>query len=159
MPNVQHKRGTRAALDALASANGLLIGQVYLINDEDRIAIATAVNAYSTYVKHSESDTLAVGYAHTPFDAGTKSTGTYTPDVSDGNMQRAINGGAHIIAPPVADCSLVIQYTNNASAGAITFPAFTKTETSELTATDGHDFFFYITKCNGFSSLRVEALQ
>lgn len=54
MPDVQHKRGTRAALDALAGAGGLLVGQIYLITDEDRLAVATSVGAYETYAKQSE---------------------------------------------------------------------------------------------------------
>lgn len=55
MPDVQHKRGTRAALNALASANGLLPGQIYLITDEARIAIALSVNTYEVYAKYSEA--------------------------------------------------------------------------------------------------------
>ncbi len=58
MPNLQHKRGTRADLNSLASGNNLLIGQIYLITDEDRIAIATAVNAYVTYAKESEVSSI-----------------------------------------------------------------------------------------------------
>jgi hypothetical protein len=55
MPNVQHKRGTRSALDALATANGLLPGQIYIITDESRIAVALSVNTYETYAKQSEA--------------------------------------------------------------------------------------------------------
>ena len=56
MADVQHKRGTRANLDALATANGLLVGQVYVISDENRIAIATAVGAYQAAAKEGEGD-------------------------------------------------------------------------------------------------------
>ncbi|SMF70480.1 hypothetical protein [Allosphingosinicella indica] len=55
MPDVQHKRGTRAALDALAAANGLKTGQIYLITDEGRIAVATGMGAYVAYAKQSEA--------------------------------------------------------------------------------------------------------
>lgn len=55
MPNIQHKRGTRAALDALASGSGLIVGQIYLITDETRIAIATSVSAYQTFALESEA--------------------------------------------------------------------------------------------------------
>ena len=47
MPNIQHKRGTRAALDALASSNALLPWQLYGITDESRLAIATSASTYS----------------------------------------------------------------------------------------------------------------
>lgn len=59
MPNIQHKRGSRASLDALAAANGLLVGQVYIITDESRIAIATAVNAYQAMAKQGEGGAAA----------------------------------------------------------------------------------------------------
>lgn len=55
MPSLRNPRGTRAALDALATANGIKSGQIYLITDESRIAIGTAVNAYETYAKESEA--------------------------------------------------------------------------------------------------------
>ena len=54
MPNVQHKRGTRAALNILAAGSGLLPGQVYIITDEGRIAIATSAAAYQAMAKQSE---------------------------------------------------------------------------------------------------------
>lgn len=54
MPSIQHKRGTRAALDAAATAGALKIGEIYLITDEDRIAIGTATNAYVAFAKESE---------------------------------------------------------------------------------------------------------
>lgn len=50
----KHPRGTRAALNALASASGLVIGQIYLLTDESRLAIAIAVNAFQTYAKEGE---------------------------------------------------------------------------------------------------------
>ena len=110
-------------------------------------------------LKADTADVLTAGFATTPYDAGTQSSGTFTPDEANGNMQYAVNGGAHTLAPPTNNCTIIIQYTNNASAGTITTSGFTKVETSELTTTDTEEFFFYITKCNGLSSLRVEALQ
>lgn len=55
MPDVRHKRGTRAALVALAGANGLKPGQLYVLTDETgRIAIATSTSAFSTFALESE---------------------------------------------------------------------------------------------------------
>jgi len=101
----------------------------------------------------------AIGFAATPLNAGTKSSGTYTPAESSGNFQYAVNGGAHTLAPPTNNCTIVIQYTNNASAGAITVSGFTKVDGDGATTTNGDDFFYYITKLNGFSLLTVKALQ
>ena len=51
MPDVQHKRGSRADLNTLAAANGLLLGQIYVITDEDRLAVATGVGTYQAAEK------------------------------------------------------------------------------------------------------------
>lgn len=55
MAKVLNKRGTRSNLNTLATANGLNAGEVYLITDENRIAIGTSINTYETYAKQSES--------------------------------------------------------------------------------------------------------
>lgn len=107
----------------------------------------------------AQPDTLTKGFNATEYDAGTKSTGTFTPDPADGNFQKAVNGGAHTLAPPASTCSIVIQYTNNGSAGAITTSGFTIVTGDAITTTDGHDFLFYVVRNNGFSHLNVVALQ
>lgn len=124
------------------------------------LAIGADVQAYDAdTLKADTADNLTAGFTSTAFDAGTKSSGTYTPDPASGNIQRAINGGAHTLAPPSDDCTMIIQYTNNASAGAITTSGFTLVDGAAFTTTNGHDFLVYITKVNGFSRLSVAALQ
>ena len=110
-------------------------------------------------LKADTADVLTAGFATTPYSAGTKSSGTFTPDEANGNFQYAVNGGAHTLAPPTNNCSLVVQYTNNASAGAVTTSGFTLVDGDTISTTNGDDFFFFIVKCNGFSSLTVKALQ
>jgi hypothetical protein len=105
------------------------------------------------------AQTLSGGFSATAFNAGTKSSGTYTPATTDGNFQYAVNGGAHALAPPATSCTMVIQYTNNGSAGAITTSGFTRVTGSALTTVNGDDFFAYITVNNGFSYLNWVALQ
>lgn len=107
-------------------------------------------------------DNLTAGYTATPTADGTKTSGTYTPTPAGGNFKTAVNGGAFTLAAPTATGSytLILQVTNNASAGAVTFSGFNKTVgDSLLTTTDGDDFFIYITKVGGFTSASVEALQ
>jgi hypothetical protein len=55
MPKILNKRGTRTEIDSAATANGLNAGEVYLITDEDRIAIGTSANTYESYAKESET--------------------------------------------------------------------------------------------------------
>jgi hypothetical protein len=112
-------------------------------------------------VTSNADDALTGGYTTTADDDGTISTGTYTPTPSGGNMKRIICGGAFTLAAPTAsgDYTLVIQITNNATAGAITLSGFSRSVGSAFTTTDGHDFFVYITKCNGFTLANVVALQ
>lgn len=101
------------------------------------------------------------GVTTTADDDGTQSSGTYTPTPAGGNMKRIVNGGAFTLATPTAagDYTLVIQITNNASAGAITMSGFNKVTGNPFTTTNGHDFFVYITKCNGFTAANTVALQ
>lgn len=112
-------------------------------------------------VTANADDSLTGGYTTTADDDGTKSSGTYTPTPAGGNMKRIINGGAFTLAAPSAagDYTLVVQITNNGTAGAITLSGFSKTTGNPFTTTDGHDFFVYVTKCNGFTLANTVALQ
>jgi hypothetical protein len=56
MPSLAHKRGTRAQIDSAATLNGLRTGELYLISDEARLTVATAVNAHSAAGKQGEGD-------------------------------------------------------------------------------------------------------
>jgi hypothetical protein len=124
------------------------------------VAIGSDVQAFDAdTLKADTADNLTAGFSTTVHDAGTKSSGTYTPDQDDGNIQKAVNGGAHTLAPTVDDCAVIIQYTNNASAGTITTSGFTLVDGDDISTTNGDDFFFYLTKANGFSLLTVKALQ
>jgi len=110
-------------------------------------------------LKADTADVLTKGFAATPYNAGTKSSGTYTPDEANSNLQYAVNGGAHTFAPPSNNCTLIVQYTNNGSAGTVTTSGFTLVDGDDLTTTNGDDFLFYVVKINGFSHLTVKALQ
>lgn len=122
-------------------------------------AIGVTVQAFDAdTLKSDVTATLTKGYNVTEADAGTKSSGTFTPSPADGNFQKAVNGGAHTLAPPSSSCSIAIQYTNNASAGAITTSGFTKVS-GAFTTTNGDDFMCYITRINGFSHLNIVPLQ
>lgn len=46
MPSYRHKRGTLAQITASAAASGLKVGEVYFLTDLNRLAVASAVNAF-----------------------------------------------------------------------------------------------------------------
>ena len=124
------------------------------------VAIGSDVAAYNADTLFADvADNLTKGFSTTVYDAGTQSSGTLTPDQDNGNIQKAVNGGAHTLAPTSDDCAVIIQYTNNASAGTITTSGFTLVDGDDISTTNGDDFFFYLTKANGFSLLTVKALQ
>ena len=112
------------------------------------------------------TDVLEVGYTGSVHDNGTKSSGTLTPDEANGNFQKAINGGAHTLAPPAVGTNeatvVAILYTNNASAGAVTISGFTKTA-GVFSTTNAHEFIVRLEAINDgsttFSFCTIEALQ
>lgn len=105
-----------------------------------------------------QTATLTKGYDVTSYDAGTQSSGTFTPDPANGNLQYTTNGGSHTLARPSTDCTLSILYTNNGSAGAIATTAFDKV-TGTFTTTDGDKFMCHITRINGNTTLFIDPLQ
>lgn len=122
-------------------------------------------NADAEILKADTDDNLTAGYTATADDDGTQAGGVvtpYKPDPAGGNFKRIVNGGSFQFQAPTAagDYTMVIQMTNNATAGSLIITGFNKTTgTGALTTTNGDDFFLYITKINGFTSLSVEALQ
>ncbi len=113
----------------------------------------------STVVTTGNTASFTKGYSQADYDAGTKSSGTFTPDEANGNLQRCVNGGAFTLAPPSNNTSMMLEITNNGSAGTITTSGFTKVVGDAFTTTNGHIFQAFITKFNGHSSLNVIALQ
>ena len=61
MPSYRHKRGTRAQIDGAAAANGLRVGELYLISDEARLTIGTATNAHQPAAKQGEGAGAGLG--------------------------------------------------------------------------------------------------
>jgi hypothetical protein len=117
--------------------------------------------AVSLSVSKLTSGTLgpSVGASATSFPQGVVSSGTYTPAASNGNFQHYTNGGAHTLAPPTTICSIVVEMTNNGSAGAVTISGFTKNDGDTITTTNTSKFLFFITKTSSYSYVNVKALQ
>jgi hypothetical protein len=110
-------------------------------------------------LKADTDDTLSGGYQYTTDADGTKTSGTYTPAYTGGNVKTATNGGAHTLAPQSGNGTIIIQYTNDGSAGSITTSGWDKVSGDSVTTTSGHDFMFYLTVVGAFQHLHVVALQ
>jgi hypothetical protein len=73
MPSIKIKRGTKAQLDSAASAGNLKQGELYLITDEDRIAVGLSTTTYEAYAIEDHNHDL--DYA----DISHNHTGVYEP--------------------------------------------------------------------------------
>lgn len=76
--SIRFKRGTKAAIDSVASKGGLLSGEPLFITDENRIAIATSNSAYQGMVKQGE-----VPYVAGQFTSRTSNATNYNPTLTN----------------------------------------------------------------------------
>ena len=104
--------------------------------------------------KQSLSGGKAVVYAN-----GTKSSGTFTPNPTLGEIQTYTNGGAHTLAPPSVAGSILMTITNDGSAGTITTSSFTLVTGDAFTTTNANKFLVGIYFDGTNSVLKVRALQ
>ena len=118
-------------------------------------------------LKADTADQLTAGFTSANDDDGTKSTGTYTPVVAEGNCKEITNGGAFTLSPPSPATDewihIDLYIVNNGTAGAITTSGFTQVTGDSFTTTDTHKFFCRITVADigatEYSHLDVVALQ
>lgn len=121
--------------------------------------ISGRASSWLLFLRKTGRQLLTGGFSQRSYDAGTQSGGgTYTPDPHNGQMQHAGNNGAHTLAPPTSVCSLIVEYLNGASAGAVTTSGFTSVK-GAFTTTNGHKFHCIITKSQNYSALRIDPLQ
>ena len=124
------------------------------------VAIGSDVQAYDAdTLKADTADVLTAGFATTVHDLGTISSGTTTLNEANGNLQKCVNGGAFTLAPTSNSSSVVVQVTNNASAGAVTSSGFTLTDGDSIGTVNGEDYFFYCTVIGSFSHLTVKKIS
>lgn len=101
---------------------------------------------------------LTGGFTSASVSAGTKTTGTYTFDPTAGAVQHATNGGAHTFAPPATMGAWMLDYVNNASAGALTTSGWTKVDGDTFTTTNGNSFRCMLSVGNQGSYLSVKRM-
>jgi hypothetical protein len=73
MTKVLVKRGTRAQIDAAAAASGLNQGEIYLVTDEDRLAVGKNTTTVVTIASLADAGGLTRGSGNATLDFGTGS--------------------------------------------------------------------------------------
>src|ERR1035437_1804805 len=150
------------ATDFLETANNLSELEASAATVRSNLGLGSAaVHPATDFLQPGTTATITVGYGLTPFSAGTKSSGTFTPAPASGNYQYATNNGAHTLAAPASDCAIDIYYLNGSSAGAITFSGFTVSSSvgDALDTVNTHKFIISIRRINSISTYAIKALQ
>jgi len=130
------------------------------LTEADISDLGTYETADDDILKADTADVLSAGFGADAYDAGSKSTGTFTPDEANGNFQYATNDGDHTLAPPSNNCNIIIHYTNHdTTPGTITTSGFTLVDGDSIPTGTDEEFICYITKVNTVSHLCVKALQ
>lgn len=130
------------------------------ITDGDGVAGNPVINVGAEVATlNTEDQALTGGVVVTSKSLGTITTGTVTPDPGDRPQQHYTNGGAHTLAPSGNAGSILLDITNNASAGAITTSGFTLVVGDPFTTTDGHKFRCHVSIGNAGSILSIQAMQ
>ena len=106
---------------AYTGTNGVLSGGGSL---HFPVFYSSANSRWMSLLSPGNGANLTAGFSDQIYDAGTKSSGTFTPDWTLGNEQKYTNNGAHSLVPPVAAAGqrvrMEIAITNGGSAGALT---------------------------------------
>lgn len=104
--------------------------------------------------------TLSGGFVFAEYDLGTVSSGTITPNPSNGLKQKLTNNGAFTLAATSEIGDLELRVTNGASAGSITFSGFEKNWPGDaLNTTNGNQFVIFIYGFDGRQAYTIKALQ
>ncbi len=113
---------------------------------------------WTRFLKRAGKQDLTGGFTCTSIDQGTKSSGTFTLDMTAGAVQHCVNGGAFTLAPPSGHGSLILDITNNGSASTITTSGFTKVDGDAFDTTDTHAFRCYVSVGQTGSHLTVKRM-
>ena len=143
-------------------------------------AALTASTAYATAAQGATADAaLATADAALPLAGGTMTgalivldvtstadndgtaSGTYTPTPVGGNYKSLSNAGAFTFAAPsvAGSYTLLVEMSNAAGAGAVTFSGFSKVAGDALTTTVGNRFQVFITKTSNGCNAVIGAMQ
>lgn len=131
----------------------------YLLNFTFTANTSLTFPASGTLLTSVGNQNLTGGFTVTPFSIGTVTSGTTTPSAANGQQQYLTANGAFTLGVPGSACSIMVEVTNGASAGAITTAGYTKVTGDSYATTNGNKFLFFITKTQTYSHLNIVALQ
>jgi hypothetical protein len=139
-----------------AAANDLALVYAFTTSTFLFVPFPNSGNAPNADTLYADTDdTLSGGFQYTADADGTQSSGTYTPAYASGNVKTATNGGAHTIAPQTGDGVILVLYTNDGSAGAITTSGFDKVTGDSFTTTNTNTFICQLTVVGAESHLHI----
>lgn len=145
----------------------LLSGNSLVGTGSSQVAQGNHTHSYepidTNILRANKHSTLGGGFDSDDEDLGTVTTGTVTLEVdadTKENTKKLINGGAFTLAPPStsSSCTILLEVTNNASAGAITTTGFTKVD-GAFTTVNGDKFHAFVSKVGSTSYLNIVPLQ
>jgi hypothetical protein len=134
-------------------------GKVTVTNGDGVSGNPTLSVGSSVALLDAAAQSLSGGARVVTYDNGTQSSGTLTPDPGNGPNQKATNNGTHTLAPGSNYGSYYLDYTNGASAGAITTSGWTKVDGDSFDTTSAHKFKCICTVSEIGSTLTVKAMQ
>jgi len=143
----------------LTNSKTLSVSNTLTLAGTDSTTITFPASSAAMAALNIEDQALTGGVIVTSKSLGTISSGTVTPDPGDRPLQHYTNGGAHTLAPSANVGSILVDITNDASAGAITTSGFTKVAGDAFTTTNAHKFRCHISIGSGGSLLSVQAMQ
>ena len=149
----------------VVKANGSTLSAGDLAGGQVLDVIYDGVNfQISNFMAVTGGQTITGGFRFAPYNGGTISSGTFTPDAYNGNYQYITNNGAFTLGVPTSDCALDLLVTNGATAGIITAGAgqgwsISASVGDPLTTTNTQKFIISIRRINGIATYTVKALQ
>ena len=145
-------------LGADLDLNGFSLDFPTTANISDVLDEDTLVSDSATKLATQQSiKAYADGHAQPITAIGEVSSGTITPEPSDGFIQTATNGGAFTLAPPTETGTFMLTITNNASAGTITTSGFDDVIGAAFDTTNTNIFECLITNDGVENRLQVTA--
>lgn len=109
MARVYQRRGTRAALDALAGSSDLTAGEIYLVTDENRIVVGLSATTYSSLALLVETSRMDLDGGYSEASVVVASAGSAETVSLDGRL--------YDLTLDAANCAITISVPSGVTVG------------------------------------------